>query len=315
MPHFGVVAALRRSVIAVAPLARRPDLAIDREQNARILAHLRSGEVRTFMYGGNANLYHIGLGEFAELLALCEDLALEGDWFIPSVGSDYGKALDQLRMLRSASFPTAMVLPYRFPSTPSGFASGLRRLADAYGRPLIAYVKDDGAIDAADLARLVADGAVCAIKYAIVRENPLVDRFLDELLAVVDPSVVISGIGERPVIDHWTRFGLRTFTSGSVCVAPARSNAIREALGRGDIDGARELREAFLPLEDLRDAHSPIRVIHEALRLAGIADTGPMLPYLDNLRDETILTAVESAARRLLAANDSVAAERQLENA
>jgi 4-hydroxy-tetrahydrodipicolinate synthase len=148
-----------------------------------------------------------------------------------------------------------------------------------------------------------------------IASRTLEDRFLDELLAVVDPSVVISGIGERPVIDHWTRFGLRTFTSGSVCVAPARSNAIREALGRGDIDGARELRAAFLPLEDLRDAHSPIRVIHEALRLAGIADTGPMLPYLDNLRDETILTAVESAARRLLAANDSIAAERQLENA
>jgi 4-hydroxy-tetrahydrodipicolinate synthase len=280
MPHFDVVAALRRSVIAVAPLARRPDLAIDREQNARILAHLRSGEVRTFMYGGNANLYHIGLGEFAELLALCEDLALEGDWFIPSVGSDYGKAVDQLRMLHSASFPTAMVLPHRFPSTRSGFASGLRRLADVYGRPLIAYVKDEGAIDAADLARLVDDGAVCAIKYAIARENPLEDRFLDELLTIVDPSVVISGIGERPVIDHWTRFGLRAFTSGSVCIAPARSNAIREALVDGDITAARELREAFLALEDLRDAHSPIRIIHEAVRLAGIADTGPMLPYL-----------------------------------
>jgi hypothetical protein len=45
MPHFDVVAALRRSVIAVAPLARRADLAIDREQNARIHAHLRAGEV------------------------------------------------------------------------------------------------------------------------------------------------------------------------------------------------------------------------------------------------------------------------------
>ncbi|HYZ17589.1 MAG TPA: dihydrodipicolinate synthase family protein [Candidatus Acidoferrum sp.] len=315
MPHFDVVGALRRSVIAVAPLARRSDLTIDRAQNARLLAHLRSGQVRTFMYGGNANLYHMGLTEFTELLALCADLALEGDWFIPSVGSDYGKALDQLRILRSAMFPTAMVLPHRFPSTPSGFASGLRRLADAYGRPLIAYVKDDGAVDPLDLARLVDDGAVCAIKYAIVRENPLEDRFLAELLALVDPSVVISGIGERPVIDHWTRFGLRAFTSGSVCVAPARSNAIREALARGDIDTARALREAFLPLEDLRDAHSPIRVIHEAVRLAGIADTGPMQPYLDNLRDENILVALEHAARALLAANDHVAAEEQLENA
>ena len=30
-------------------------------QNARLLEHLRSGGVRTFMYGGNANLYNMGV--------------------------------------------------------------------------------------------------------------------------------------------------------------------------------------------------------------------------------------------------------------
>ena len=47
----------------------------------------------------------------------------------------------------------------------------------------------------------------------------------------------------------------------------------------------KEVRQQFLPLENLRDAHSPIRVLHEAVTLAGIADMGPMLPMLSNLAD------------------------------
>lgn len=292
-------AALHDSVLAVPPLARRPDLTLDREQNARLLAHLRAGGVRTYMYGGNANLYHMAPSEFPALLEMLADLRVEGDWMIPSVGSDYGKAHDQLRMMRSAPFETAMVLPHRFPIRPGGAATGIRRLAETFGRPLIAYVKDDGAIDAADLGRLVDDGAVCAIKYAVVRAEPANDPYLSAILARVEPALVISGIGERPVIEHWQRFGLRAFTSGSVCVAPALTNGIRNALQRGDAAEAARLREAFIPLEDLRDAHSPILVLHEAVRLAGIAETGPMLPYLDNLTDRGVLAAIERAARTL----------------
>ena len=47
-----------------------------------------------------------------------------------------------------------------------------------------------------------------------------------------------------------------------------------------------EERAQFLPLENLRDAHSPIRVLHEAVTLAGIADMGPMLPMLSNIAEE-----------------------------
>lgn len=265
--------------------------------------------MRTFVYGGNANLYHLAPAEFGRLLELLADLQAEGDWIVPAVGSDFGKALDQLRLLRSAPFATALVLPHRFPARPGGVATGLRRLADAFGRPLMAYVKDDRAIDPADLGRLVADGAVGAIKYAVVRDDPADDRYLQEILAAVDPALVVSGIGERPVVAHWTRFGLRAFTSGSVCVAPALANALRAALLAGDLDEADRLRRAFLPLEDLRDAHSPILVLHEAVRLAGIADTGPILPYLENLTDPALLAAIETAARELYAANERVRAE------
>ena len=79
------------------------------------------------------------------------------------------------------------------------------------------------------------------------------------------PDLIISGIGERPVIDHFRGFGLRAFTSGSTCVAPALSNRIREALHAGDDASAAATRELFMPLEDARDAHSPIRILHAAV--------------------------------------------------
>jgi dihydrodipicolinate synthase/N-acetylneuraminate lyase len=57
--------------------------------------------------------------------------------------------------------------------------------------------------------------------------------------------------------------------------------AIREA----DWTEAERIRGIFRPLEDLRNAIHPIRVLHEAVRLAGIAQTGPLLPLLSNLGD------------------------------
>jgi dihydrodipicolinate synthase/N-acetylneuraminate lyase len=295
---------LGRSVISVPPLARRPDASLDEKENGKLLAHLRAGGVSTFMYGGNANLYHMGVSEYGPLLDMLQRLAKADDWVIPSVGGDFGKAMDQAAIAKSYPFPTVMVLPQRFPVVSSGVATGLRKIADAYGKPIIAYVKDLGYIEPADLARLADDGVIAAIKYAIVLDDPTEDRYLKDLLGRIDRSLVISGIGERPAITHWTAFGLRAFTSGSVCVAPALSTAILRALQASDPAQAESIRALFLPLEDLRDGHSPLRVLHEAVRLAGIAETGPLLPMLANITDTAILGDIAAAARSLKQAND-----------
>ncbi len=129
-----------------------------------------------------------------------------------------------------------------------------------------------------------------------------------ELVDAVDPSMIISGIGERPAIDHLTKFGLQAFTSGSVCVAPGLSMALLRAIKRGDLAEAKRVRELFIPLEDERDRHSPIRVLHEAVRLAGICDTGPMQPYLSGIDDAEDFAGIEKAARALLAAERSATA-------
>jgi dihydrodipicolinate synthase/N-acetylneuraminate lyase len=269
---------------------------------------MRAGGVTTFLYGGNANLYNIGVTEFGTLLDLLERLAAPDDWIIPSIGADYGKACDQIDLLKVRAFPTAMVLPLRFPATTNGAARGIGLLAERYGKPLIAYVKDEGYIEPADLAALVKDGSVCAIKYAIVRSDPTQDAVLKAILKSVDPAIVVSGIGERPVPVHTSAFGLKAFTSGSVCVAPRLSTAILRAVAQDDQPAIARLREHFIPLEDLRDQHSPLRVLHEAVRLAGIAETGPMLPFLSNIDAPEILSAIQTAARRLHEADAALAA-------
>ena len=71
----------------------------------------------------------------------------------------------------------------------------------------------------------------------------------------------------------------------------------------------RRLRELFMPLEDLRDGISPLRVLHAAVHLAGIADTGPLLPYLSNVTDAKQLADIERAAKALLAADKQTLAK------
>jgi dihydrodipicolinate synthase/N-acetylneuraminate lyase len=300
---------LAKSVLSVPPLARRADFTVDAAENAKLLDHLRSGGVSTFMYGGNANFYNISIAELRTVSELLIKLSRDTDWIIPSVGSDFGKAWDEVAVMRDFPFPTVMVLPHKAQSTPAGVATGIRKLAERYGKPVIAYVKDEGYVEAADMGRLVKDGAICAIKYAIVRNDTANDSFLGDLVNAVDRSMIISGIGERPAITHLTKFGLQAFTSGSVCVAPGLSMSLLRAIKRGDLKEAERIRALFIGLEDERDSHSPIRVLHDAVRLAGIADTGPMQPYFSNFTDPSILSGIEKAAKGLLAAERAAMAK------
>jgi dihydrodipicolinate synthase/N-acetylneuraminate lyase len=296
---------LAASVLAVPPLARRPDLTLDRAANGALIRHLEAGGVSTLLYGGNANFYNIALAEYEGLLDHLAETAAPATWVIPSVGPDFGKMMDQAAVLRRCAFPTAMVLPQTFPMTPAGVETGLLRFAEAFGKPIIVYLKAEGYLTPAGVKRLVDAGIVAAIKYAIVREDPRRDGFLGDLVELVDRRYIVSGIGERPAIVHLRDFGLQGFTTGSGCVGPRGSTALLAALKAKDYLRAEAVRAPFIPLEDLRDALSPIRVLHEAVRLAGIADTGPMLPLLSNLEPEHH-ERVKKAATDLLAADRAV---------
>ena len=43
-----------------------------------------------------------------------------------------------------------------------------------------------------------------------------------------------------------------------------------------------------MPLEDLRDAWGPARVLHHATELCGIASTGPIPPFVSALDDDQL---------------------------
>ena len=59
-----------------------------------------------------------------------------------------------------------------------------------------------------------------------------------------------------------------------------------EAIKAGNYNRAEEIREVFRPLEDHRNNINPIRVLHEAVAEAGIAETGPILPLFSGLTAE-----------------------------
>ncbi|MCL6415103.1 dihydrodipicolinate synthase family protein [Aestuariirhabdus sp. Z084] len=293
---------LQRSVLSVPPLCRNEDLTINRDANKVLIRHLEEAGVSTFMYGGNANFYHVSMGEYPYILDFLSSAVSKDSWVIPAVGPDYGKLMDQAKVLAQRDFPTAMVLPQVFPKSPRGVEEGIRRFVDAMGKPAIAYIKIDGYLEPDQVARLVDDKVVCAIKYARVLDDPdhpVDDPYLTELCKLIDSDLIISGIGERPVITHWNDFGLRAFTSGSVCVAPHASAELLKALQAGDLDKARELRKLFIPLEDMRDQYSPLCVLHRAVELANIADTGVLTPLLSEVVEGESKNRLEQVAKAL----------------
>ena len=121
--------------------------------------------------------------------------------------------------------------------------------------PLVLYLKEEnnfGADKMAGLdavARMVADGTCVWIKYAVVRKDPKEDAYLEALLARVDKSRVVSGIGERPAIVHMRDWSLPGFTTGSGCIAPAASLEVFRKLRP---PGLRPRREFPQPVHSAR---------------------------------------------------------------
>ncbi|MGV3517255.1 dihydrodipicolinate synthase family protein [Luteitalea sp.] len=291
-----------RSVMAVPPLARAADRSLAEEANGRIVRHLERGGVSLLLYGGNANFYHLPLPEYDAALSMLARLAGPETLVVPSAGPTYALLLEQARAIRRQAFPTVMVLPQQGITTSEGVANGIREFVAAAGVPVIVYVKNDGYIEPAEIAALDKEGLVSAVKYAVVRKDTSDDPYLRTLTSLVDPRKVISGIGEQPAIVHVRDFGLGGFTSGCVCVAPTLSQAMLAAVTRQDWVEAERIRAIFRPLEDLRNAINPIRVLHQAVESAGIAETGPLLPLLTTVGAEHV-PAIAAAAQALLAAD------------
>ena len=296
-------------VVSVPPLARNRDATrtLNLEENDKIVAHIASGGVSRFLYGGNALLYHVSTRDFDHMVDWLSGYI--GKYFmIPSIGPSFGRAQEQADRLKSTDFACAMMLPCADPRTAAGLESGYREIAEILGKPLLLYVKDESnfgvdkqkGLDA--IGRLIDCGVGVAVKYAVVRKDPNEDAYLTELLKRVPANCIVSGIGERPAIIHMQDWKLPAFTSGSVCVAPRLSQRIFEHCVKGEFAEAATLRQLFIAHEDLRDAWGPAPVLHTSMELAGIAKTGAVLPYLGDLSEER-QAELAVVAKALLSAN------------
>lgn len=294
-----------QGVFPVPPLARMNDGArsIDFAENEKIVSHIAAGGLSRFLYGGNAFLYHITLAEFEQLLEWLAGFD-DAHWPIPSIGPSFGRAMDQAPLLRKYRFPCAMLLPCGDPRDAAGLETGIREIAAASETPLVLYLKEEnnfGADKEAGLdvvAKMVDEGICTWIKYAVVRQDPAEDPYLESLLRRVDRRRVVSGIGERPAVVHMRDWKLPGFTTGSGCIAPRRSGSIFSDCSEGNFDRAESTRQIFIPHEDLRDSWGPAKVLHYATQLAGIAATGPTPPFVSPLDPEKI-EQLAPVARRL----------------
>ena len=236
---------LADSVIAVPPLARDATGRICSQENRRLIQYLEDGNVSTLLYGGNAVLYHVRLSEYRLLLEMLVDSVSESTLVIPSVGPAYGFMMDQAEVLRDFAFPTVMILPQSDVADPTGIATGIRRFAEAIGKPIVLYIKQDRWLSADHVGRLVHDGLVSWVKYAVVRDNPAQDDYLREIVTQIPANMIVSGIGEQPAIVHMKDFGVVSYTSGCVCLAP---KLLQKCFMRqsGEVESRRVSRKQFL---------------------------------------------------------------------
>src|SRR6476660_5392121 len=91
---------LTASVLAVPPLAHNADLSLNEAENAKIIRHIEAGGIRTLLYGGNANFYHLPLAELDQVLSSLSQSAGSDTLVIPCAGPAYGLSLDQAKIYR-----------------------------------------------------------------------------------------------------------------------------------------------------------------------------------------------------------------------
>jgi dihydrodipicolinate synthase/N-acetylneuraminate lyase len=180
--------------------------------------------------------------------------------------------------------------------------TGARRAADRLGFGVVLYVRRDQYVKPDSLAKLVSEGTVSFVKYAVERGDPAADPYLDAIVAAIGTQYVASGMGETPIADHIGRRRLSTFTSGAVCLAPATATRILMLLRKQKIEAARELAEPLLAFERLRAELGGIQVLHDAISIAGIAEMGPLLPMVSNTKAQH-RSRMETAAQELLNAD------------
>lgn len=299
----------KASVVAVPPIALTPERTVADAPNRALVRHIEAGGVSVLLYGGNANLYHYSLERYAEALAMMESVATTSR-VIASIGPDFGKMLDQAPLLERSAIRNVMLLPVAFPSDTHGVMEGVRMITERLGFGIILYIKRDMYVRPNTLEKLVSEGAVRFVKYAVERQDPADDEYLDTILSAIGPDLVASGMGETPIAVHVGQRGLATYTSGAVCIAPAASMRMLGLLREGRRDEVEKMIGPFLDFERVRSRLGGIQVLHDGVTTAGIAEMGPQMPMLSRIKPQYMGEAREVVEGLLTAEKDAIAVRR-----
>ena len=71
------------------------------------------------------------------------------------------------------------------------------------------------------------------------------------------------------------------------------------ALQKGDMSRVESIRRKFEVLEELRNEINPVRVLHAAVKMTNLAETGPLQPMISEISGSET-ARVEKAAMDLL---------------
>ena len=254
-------------------------------------AHIEAGGITRLLYGGNAFLYHVTLRRVRSPARLAGRRSRRRAGRFRASGPSFGRAMDQARLLRRHAFPTAMLLPCGDPRDAAGLEAGIREIADAAGMPLILYLKSEDGFGANKDAGLDAVGRLVERRRRRrdqVRGRPRrpAARPVSRRPARARRSPARhqrhgrAAGGRAPARLRAARLHDRLRLHG----AGAVQRAVRPRASTSDWAAAEASAPTFMPLEDVRDAWGPARVLHAAVELAGIASTGPIPPFVIALR-------------------------------
>lgn len=276
-------------VFAAPPLARRSDnWALDWTESGKVVEHLLEGGVSRVYYGEHAQLQHLTLGQYRDLLAWLDDFSDELT-VIPGLGPPFGRAYQQAEVLSQHSFPCAAVLPVRDDRDPAGMELGYRKLAERAEMPLLVVIRDvdDWGREPHEVAdrleRMREDELVAAVSFAIPPTGARAAPLLRALGSRLSDLPLLGGLGEHFARSYLVDHDLPGFISPAACLAPRLCRKFYLALDGEDRVAADSLASNFEPLRQLSEAWGSVGVHHAAIHLAGIADMGPVLPYLSGL--------------------------------
>lgn len=265
------------------------DLEVDHEalrENARAVYDEGVG---TFLANANISEYHSLSRE--ERIAVTESsvAALPDDaTVLAGTGGSTRDAVHLAEAFADAGADALMVMPpdhtYKHER---GLLEYYRKLGAATDLPLVPYVRGfDPSVGF--LARLTDLDAVAGVKYAL--ED--VPKFAEAVEAGADDVVWVDGMAEPYAVSLWIE-GAEGFTAGVSNFLPRIGLALFDALERGDLDRARELRDACLPFQNFRGERgannvfpgaNSVPAVKYGLELAGL-NGGPVREPLVELSE------------------------------